>query len=230
MTAKRGDPRPGTRSTVAAMALLHRATLTPTKPEALAAWLPTRPWVPDPAADCEPVAAYRFDDPEGQVGIEVHLVRVGAVVVQVPLTYRGAPLADAEEHLVTTMEHSALGRRWVYDGLGDPLCVRLLASAALTGTGQAVSLVESDGRWAVVPGAVRLAGGGWADGPVPVDGFVAAPADDREAAWCVLRNDRLELRVARVPSVGSPAIGLTGTWPGQDRPAVLAEVRDLGSP
>lgn len=217
------------RGTVAAMALLHRATLSPSKPEVLAAWLPTRPWNPDPEAAVEPVAAYRFDDPEGQVGVEVHLVLVGDVVAQVPFTYRGAPLDGADEHLVTTMEHSALGRRWVYDGLGDPLFVRLVAAAALTGTGQAVALVESD-RWAVVPSLVRLGGGGWNGGPVPIDGFVVAADDDPAAAWCVLRNDRIELRVAHVPMAGRATIGLTGTWPGQESPAVLAQVRDLAAP
>jgi hypothetical protein len=44
------------------------------------------------------VSAYRFDDPAGEVGIETLLVRRGAgPVLQVPLTYRGAPLAGAED-------------------------------------------------------------------------------------------------------------------------------------
>ena len=43
------------------------------------------------------------------------------VVYQVPLTYRGEPLGSADHALVGTMEHSVLGRRWVYDGPHDPV-------------------------------------------------------------------------------------------------------------
>ena len=202
------------------MALLHRATLTPTKPEALAAWLPHQPWAPD-VGDLELVGAFRFDDPDGQVGLEVHLVRLGGVVLQVPLTYRGAPLAGGEPFLVTTMEHSALGKRWVYDGLGDPVLRSTLAGAALTGTGQAVAVVEDAGRLLLVPSAVRLGGGGWAGGPVAVDGFTLVE-DGAEGA--VLRSDALELRVARRPQAGpAPAIGLTATLNGLAETLVLVE-------
>ncbi len=46
------------------------------------------------------------------------------VSYHVPLTYRGAPLDGAgEEALVGTAEHGVLGRRWVYDGVHDPLLV-----------------------------------------------------------------------------------------------------------
>lgn len=203
------------------MALLHRATLTPTKPEALAAWLPSQPWSPD-HGDLEVLGAFRFDDPAGEVGLEVHLVRFGGVVLQVPLTYRGAPLADAEAHLVTTMHHTALGDRWVYDGLHDPVFTTVLAAAALTGTGQAVGLVEGGSRTAVVPAAVRIAGGGWTGGPVAVDGFVLVSDD---GATAVLRNDGFELRVARRPEPGAaPPMGLVASVVGLDEPVVLVEV------
>ncbi|MGC4856177.1 maltokinase N-terminal cap-like domain-containing protein [Micromonospora sp. DT4] len=66
--------------------------------------------------------AYRFDDPAGEVGIETMLVAAAdGPVHQVPLTYRAAPLDDVDEWLVGTTEHSALGRRWVYDGCADPV-------------------------------------------------------------------------------------------------------------
>ena len=74
----------------------------------------------------------RVDDPAGQVGVETILVvdEAGAapVVYQVPLTYRAAPLDGAQSALVGTMEHSVLGRRWVYDGPHDPVyAAQLLA-------------------------------------------------------------------------------------------------------
>ncbi len=62
------------------------------------------------------------------MGVETLLVRVGeGPVLQVPLTYRGAPLPGGESALVGTMEHSVLGPRWVYDGTGDPVYVATLA-------------------------------------------------------------------------------------------------------
>jgi len=125
------------------MALLHQADLTPTKLELLAAWLPTRGWYPGPTGtavlpDSAPqasleltrVAGYRFDDPAGEVGVETILVQAGdGPVVQVPLTYRGAPLSDAEAFLVGTTDHSVLGKRWVYDACGDPVYANVLATA-----------------------------------------------------------------------------------------------------
>ena len=105
------------------MAVIHRAEIRPTKLELLGEWLPKLPWYPgEPGAAPASVGAYRFDDPRGEVGIETLLVRtVGGQVAQVPLTYRGAPLPGGEPSLVGTMEHSVLGRRWVYDGCGDPV-------------------------------------------------------------------------------------------------------------
>ena len=210
------------------VAVLHVATLAPTKAEVLAAWLPAQRWAPDGGGEVALVGAFRFDDPEGRVGLEVHLVRSQGVLLQVPLTYRDAPLDGADDHLVGTMAHSVLGKRWVYDGLADPVFTRMLAGAALTGCGQAVGLVEHEGRWVVVPTPVKLAGGGWSDERVVVDDF-AIEADEGDVA--VLRNDRFDLLVHRRPVPGpQPPIGLTATWPDQEQPVVLAEVRDRTTP
>jgi hypothetical protein len=50
------------------MALLHNATLTPTKRELLTSWLPTRPWF-DGEVDRDPAGSFRLDDPDGEVGM-----------------------------------------------------------------------------------------------------------------------------------------------------------------
>src|SRR5688500_1339553 len=94
--------------TVQAMAIFHRATITPTKAELIAAWLPTGAWGPPPTDPIEVIGAYRFDDPEGRVGMETHLVSAGGVLFQVPLTYRDEPLDGAEDALITEMQHSVL--------------------------------------------------------------------------------------------------------------------------
>ena len=98
------------------MAIIHRATITPTKLELAAAWLDRQG--AGGAGDLEMVGSYRFDDPEGEVGVEALLVRRSGEVFHLPVTYRGAPLDGAGAHLITTMEHSVLGRRWVYEAGG----------------------------------------------------------------------------------------------------------------
>jgi hypothetical protein len=60
-----------------------------------------------------------------------------------PLTYRGAPLSDAEDHLIGTTEHGVLGRRWVYDGAHDPVFVNQVL-ALLRGDVEAQSQNESN--------------------------------------------------------------------------------------
>ena len=209
------------------MGLFHRATITPTKAELIAEWAPTRPWGPPRDAEIDVIGSYRIDDPEGRVGIELHLVRAGDDVLHVPLTYRAAPLEGAEGALISEMQHSVLGTRWVYDGLGDPRCVLMLAAVAMTGQGEALGMAVYEGRWYIAPTDVRIQGGGWTQERVPVDGFEVVRDEGSSVA---LRNDRFELVVHRRPLPGPrPPIGLTATWPGQAEPVVLAEVRDLSA-
>lgn len=89
-------------------------------------WLPSRSWTSD-GANIRIIGAYRFDDPAGEVGIETFLIECSDGVLQVPATYRAAPLEEADASLITTMKHSVLGRRWVYDAAADPVYVRALA-------------------------------------------------------------------------------------------------------
>lgn len=126
------------------MAIIHKATLTPDKPTLIDAWLDGRPWAgrgPD-----EMLGAYRFDDPAGEVGVEVFLVRRGSRLLHVPLTYRGAPLPGHEDDLVGTLEHSVLGTRWVYDGTRDEVAVACFRRA-LTGEQEQAELeIWEDGH------------------------------------------------------------------------------------
>jgi hypothetical protein len=207
------------------MALFHRATIAPTKHELIAAWAPTQPWGPSDVGALDVIGSFRFDDPNGRVGMETHLLTAEGALLQVPLTYREEPLPDAEDALITEMHHSVLGQRWVYDGLRDPLFVVMLAAVAMTGQGEALGMAVYDGRWYVAPSNVRVHGGGWTQERVAVDGFERR-SDTPEAA--VLHNDRFELTMFRRPIVAAaPAIGLTATWDGQKDPVVLAKVREL---
>lgn len=168
--------------------------------------------------------AYRFDDPDGKVGIETFLALAGDQVLHVPLTYRDAPVEGADDGLICTMEHSVLGTRWVYDGLSDPLFVQMLAATAMTGQGEALGMAVYEGRWYIAPSKVRVQGGGWSLERVAVDGFTSASVGDAVVHFA---NDRIELTVFRQPQKRPrPPIGLTATWVGQPEPVVLAELRD----
>jgi hypothetical protein len=206
------------------MAIFHRATITPMKAELIAEWAPTRSWGP-PASDAiEVIGSYRFDDPDGRVGMETHLVTAGGELMQVPLTYRDEPLDGAGDALITEMQHSVLGIRWVYDGLRDPLYVVMLAGVAMTGQGEALGMAVYDGRWYIAPSNVRIHGGGWTQERVPVDRF---ELESDEANASVLRNDRFELTMFRRPVPGPrPAIGLVASWDDNGETVVLAEVRE----
>jgi hypothetical protein len=206
------------------MALLHTSEIRPSKLELVQAWAPTRPWFPG-AADAEiaRVGAFRFDDPEGEVGVETLLVRVGdGAVVQIPLTYRGAPLEGAEAHLITTMEHSVLGDRWVYDGAGDPVYVATTATAVLTGGTQAELLVASSGSDELVrrePTAL-VAGSGSEESTVPAPAATGIETRD-EGDVTLVEGGGIRLAIARVVSATTlaPFVGaetLAGTWAGQD--------------
>jgi 1,4-alpha-glucan branching enzyme len=121
------------------MAIVHKgATLAPTKTELVTGWMPRQRWYHGKghAPRLQRVGGFRFEDPAGQVGIETILFAdtavSPAVVYQVPLTYRGAPLDGADAALLGTTEHSVLGRRWVYDAPRDPVYVAQLMETILT--------------------------------------------------------------------------------------------------
>jgi hypothetical protein len=211
------------------MAIIHDAQIRPTKLELVADWLPRQPWYPDDSApELEQVGAYRFDDPDGEVGIETLLVRTAdGPVLQVPMTYRGQPLPDGEPHLVGTMEHSVLGSRWVYDACGDPVYAAALAATVLRGGTGAEELLEADGGQQRREPSVAVTGSGGPDEEVdPVDEVTCTTASD----LTVIRAGDLELTVRRsldstVAAGSSDGHTLMGTWAGQEQPVLLATVR-----
>ncbi|MEV0456449.1 CG0192-related protein [Catellatospora methionotrophica] len=203
------------------MALLYRAEIRPTKLELIGSWLPTRSWYQGPA---EPgvrrVSACRFDDPDGEVGVETMLVQAGdGPVLHVPLTYRAAPLDGGEPWLVGTTEHSVLGERWVYDATGDPVYLQALATAILTGGGEAEEYVDGDGGPEQRTPAMTLRGSGTPGNTVPTVGPVEQTTDGDPGR---IITGTVALTVHRVPGsvTGGPHV-LTGTWDGGS-PTVLA--------
>ncbi|NUR81265.1 MAG: aminoglycoside phosphotransferase [Dermatophilaceae bacterium] len=150
------------------MAIVHKgATIVPTKTEMVTEWMPHQRWYHGKGhvPRLRRVGGFRFEDPAGEVGCETLLLAdeavTPAVVYQVPLTYRGAPLEGAEHALLGTMEHSVLGTRWVYDAPHDPVYVSQLMTTIL-GSG------VSDDAQASVGSNARANGSstGQADGSV----------------------------------------------------------------
>jgi hypothetical protein len=117
------------------MAIIHStATMSPTKLELLASWLPAQPWYLDRGREPELARAggFRLDDPRGEVGIEFMVVTDGSgervASYLVPMTYRASALASANGALIGTAEHGVLGHRWIYDGVRDPVLVAQLVA------------------------------------------------------------------------------------------------------
>ena len=209
------------------MALLYHAELHPSKLELIAGWAPSQPWFAgDPGAALSNVASYRFDDPEGTVGIEIILVRAGdGPLLQVPLTYRDAPLAGAEVWLIDTMEHSVLGTRWAYDATGDPAFIAAAATAALTGGSQVEQYFEQDGEREVREPSARVTGDGSGAGVAASE--ILNVATRFENGVTVIEAGILRMTVARAisGSVSGDAIAsLIGTWTDHPEPTTLAEV------
>ena len=117
------------------MAIVHATSISPSKQEILEKLF---------GEPVEIVGAYRFDDPDGEVGVEGLIVTVGTALRHVVMTYRGAPLEGADEHLLSTMEHGVLGDRWIYDGLGDPVALGCF-ERALRGEQEQAMLEVFDG-------------------------------------------------------------------------------------
>jgi hypothetical protein len=210
------------------MALIYRATLSPTKLELLAGWLPKQPWFgADPASALANLAAYRFDDPDGEVGVETLLVKTADALFQVPLTYRSEPLDGGEPHLLGVMQHSVLGARYTYDGLGDPVYLATLATVVLAGAPQAVENVqEPHGLVARTPRA-KVTGTGSANVRIVPQDIGAIDVRQGEGETTA-RTDQLELAIRRVLVAGRLVDGsipsLTGTWTDQPNPTTLATV------
>lgn len=206
------------------MAIIHQAELQPTKLELLQSWLPRQPWVTEDVSALGKVGAFRFDDPDGEVGIETILVEADGTVFQVPLSYRGSPLPGAEASLIGTMQHSVLGERWVYDAVGDPCYLDAVTAAILTGQPQAQHLLDVDGRLEALPESVLVGSTGPLRSAAPALRPGSASSTDAET---MVRTGALELLIIRRLDLAAQTAGpqaLTGTWAGQQTPVKLAAV------
>lgn len=207
------------------MALMHRTTMVPSKLDLLAAWLPSQTWFEGDPAALKSVGAYRLDDPEGEVGIEGHLLTAGNdTVYHVPLTYRGTPLEEGERFLVGTSEHGVLGTRWISDAIGDPVFRAVLAQTTAQGGHEAEQFVrDAEGNVSRRESRAHVRGSGTEGAPVPelwsVEVTTEGAVTRAETGLTSLQLLRV-LDPAAVPLAGMET--LTATWPGQEEPVLLA--------
>jgi hypothetical protein len=190
------------------MAIIHRAELKPSKIELITAWLDHQSW--GGRGELSAIGAYRYDDPDGEVGVEGHLVARDGVLLHVPLTYRAAPLDDPDAVLVGQLSHSVLGERFVYDATTDPVAVGCFARA-LRGRQQPAVWEIHDG--ATVVGRRE---------PTVVISVVDGDGKDSTGGAIVPLGDGAELRVARVLESDDPhgSTRMVATW--GDGSAVVA--------
>lgn len=182
---------------------IYDAVLEPGKTDLLRAWVRDQPWFAGDADRLEQVTAYRFVDPDGEVGMESFLLTDGKQVFHVPVTYRGAELEGAADALVGTVAHSVLGPRWVYDAPADPVYVTEIRRVIAQRDDAAHHLQMEDG--AVTPSPVNLRGGGPAGSSA---GAQSAPTIVRVVSE---ENDA----EAGGPLIGEPGT-LSGTWHDDD--------------
>lgn len=198
------------------MALIYSTTLRPSKLELLASWLPTQDWFHGDASQLTSNGAYRFDDPDGEVGMEGHILTAGDdTVYHVPLTYRGAELAGADDYLVGTVEHGVLGTRWFYDATGDPVYRTALIHTIATGGREAAEFVSQtpDGETTPRESSAKVWGSGSA-------GSTLGQEVPEHGDLTVLR----ELAGANPDSPYGWV--LRGTWAGLKFPALFAVLEE----
>lgn len=205
------------------MAVHHPATIVPGKLELLQAWVPHQPWTGGvDTSSLTRSGSYRFDDPAGEVGMETHLLGTAdGRVLHVPLTYRGTPLDSAEHSLITTMTHTTLGDRWIYDACHDPVYVAALVTTILTGGREADLFTATDSGLIQQASTTHVHG----SGSLPlVDVPDLSPPVVSHGQSMTRIDTGIALTLLRIPTTAAGELTLTGTWPGQPTPLLLATI------
>lgn len=192
------------------MADIYDVTLTPSKLDVIAQILEA------PVDQLEPITSYRFDDPAGEVGMEVHIVRTPeGTVVQVPLVYRGTPIEGADDdELIAELDHPVLGKRYVYLAMSDHTFAEAL-DTVISESGSAAEqfLVDGDTRTPITEGLAKV----WGTGSIELE----EEEDDEDVYAVVEVFSELDLDGLSADDANEPG-QLVGTWEGQDTPVLLA--------
>lgn len=189
------------------MSVVYNAQLSPTKDELIAEWIAKQPWFEGDASSLKKAAGFRWDDPAGSVGMEHIIVRDGSGKhYLVPLTYRGLELDGGR--LITRMEHSVLGTRYVYEAESDPVYRHAARDAVRKGEPQSVVELHEGGEVTVREPTMDVE-------------VIGGPGDLHHDE---IGDSEISVNYALDPSVTAET-GVRGTWPGQDEPVVLVTVK-----
>jgi hypothetical protein len=206
------------------MAVIHQTTMSPTKLDLLAAWLPGQPWYggTGQAPDLVRAGGFRLDDPRGEVGIEFMVVidRSGdrATTYHVPMTYRGDAFDGIGNALIGTSEHGVLGRRFIYDGAVDPVLVAQLV-ALIQGDVQAQAQSVSDTADTTVA-STPVSGGQLAVSGSPVLSSNVAMTEVLVPVVAAGEASQLAVQILRLLTPATPGEGrgsVSATWRQADR-------------
>ena len=105
------------------IAKMYDTTVVPSKEEVARSW----------AGSVNLQGSYRLVDlDKEEVGVEVLIATdEDDRLVQIPFSYRSEEVDP--QHTLSVVEHGVLGKRWITNALGDPVAVRELIRAILTG-------------------------------------------------------------------------------------------------
>lgn len=95
------------------------ASVKPSALELVNDWIGRQPWfVGNPALEL--VGTFKFEDPDGEVGLHNMIVRSRGHLYYVPVTWRSEMLPGWAD-LIGEAQHTVLGRRYLYNAETDPV-------------------------------------------------------------------------------------------------------------
>ncbi len=125
---------------------------------------------------------------------------------------------------MTTMSHTTLGDRWIYDACNDPVYITALAAVIVTGGREAdLFMVTQDGLVQEV-NTTHVRGSG--SSPMANVPDLSTSTVLRDGTATCLQG-RVALTFLHAPTAAKSeehALVLTGTWPGEDTPVLLAGI------
>jgi 1,4-alpha-glucan branching enzyme len=164
---------------------MSQPVLSPTLSELLQEWLPRQRWFPVKSSDfaLQQVGSLALEDRGGHSRLEVFLLAVTSPtadggrrtdVVQVPLSYRTAPLTGMERALVGQADGTGSGPEWIYDAVHDPAFVSAWLELIRHGAGSAAGTATghrapSNYRLPTAHGVVKVLSGEQSNSSVIVD-------------------------------------------------------------
>ncbi|UVJ40344.1 1,4-alpha-glucan branching enzyme [Arthrobacter sp. CJ23] len=206
---------------------MSQGTFDPSIEELLRAWLPGKRWFPVKNAGfgLERVGGFPLGDRDGEAVLDIVLVAVSyqtadgggrTDVVQLPLSFRSAPLEDAASALVGEAMLPGLGHRWVYDAVHDPHFIAawldLMQHQRSTADGAASGHLGLPGFALPVAGSgLRVLSGEQSNTSVIVDDGVTAAMVKIFRVLSAGRNPEVELGAA-LTAAGTSEVPATLGW------------------